>query len=78
MNKINYIQSVIDQLSEKDKLRLRRYELQQMYEYVYFKVSVFNAGAVVTFRQTNKYIDKKVSDGYSFYINLFELDLFTF
>ena len=76
MNTRQYIQSVIDQLSDKDKLRLRRYELQQMYEYVYFNVSIFNAGAVISFRQTNKFLDKNIEDGYSFYLLQSELDLF--
>ena len=75
-NRQEYIQSVIDQLSEKDKLRLRRYELQQTHEYVYFNVSVFNVGAVVKFRQTNKFIYKNIHDGYSFYLLQSELESF--
>ena len=73
-NRHEYIKSVIDQLSEKDKLRLRRYELQQMYEYVYFNVSVFNFGSVVSFRQTNVFREKLIDDGYSFYLLQGELE----
>ena len=78
MNTRHYIQSVIDQLSDKDKLRLRRYELQQTHEYIYFHVSIFNAGAVISFRQTNKFIDKNIDDGYSFYLLQSEIELFNF
>ena len=76
MNTRQYIQSVIDELDAKQLKRLRKVAKDQTHEYVYFNVSIFNVGAVIHFRQTNKFIDKNIDDGYSFYLLQSELDLF--
>lgn len=75
-NRQKYIQSVIDELSSKELKRLRKVAKEQTHEYIYFKVSIFNVGAVITFRQTNKVIDKNIDDSYSFYLLQSELELF--
>ena len=75
-NRQEYIQSVINELSSKELKRLRKIAKDQTHEYIYFNVSIFNVGAVVTFRQTNKFIDKNIDDGYSFYLLQAELELF--
>ena len=71
-----YIQSVINELDAKQLKRLRKVRKNQTHEYVYFNVSVFNVGSVVSFRQTNKFIDKNIDDGYSVYLLQSELELF--
>ena len=75
-NRQEYIQSVIDELNSKELKRLRKIAKDQTHEYVYFNVSVFNVGAVVSFRQTNLFREKLIVDGYSFYLLQSELDLF--
>lgn len=75
-NRQEYIQSVINELNSKELQRLRKIAKDQTHEYVYFNVSIFNVGAVVSFRQTNKFIDKNIDDGYSFYLLQSELELF--
>ncbi len=75
-NRQDYIQSVINELNSKELKRLRKIQKNQTHEYIYFNVSIFNAGAVASFRQTNKFIDKNIDDGYSFYLLQSELDLF--
>ena len=71
-----YIQSVINELDAKQLKRLRKVRKNQTHEYVYFNVSVFNAGAVVSFRQTNVFREKLIDDGYSFYLLQGELEYF--
>lgn len=75
-NRQKYIQSVIDELDAKQLKRLRKVAKDQTHEYVYFNVSIFNVGAVISFRQTNKVIDKNIDDSYSFYLLQSELELF--
>lgn len=77
-NKQLHIQSVINLLTPHEKKRLRKAQEQQTHEYIYFNVSVFNAGAIVSIRQTNLFREKLVDDGYSFYLLQSELNLFTF
>ena len=71
-----YIQSVINELDAKQLKRLRKVRKNQTHEYLYFNVSVFNVGAVVSFRQTNVFREKLIDDGNSFYLLQGELEYF--
>ena len=71
-----YYQSVINDLTDNEKKRLRKAQEQQTHEYFYFDVSVFNVGTSTRIRQTNVFRDKLVEDGYSFYLRQSELDMY--
>lgn len=71
-----YYQSVINDLTDNEKKRLRKAQEQQTHEFFYFDVSTFNVGSVVRIRQTNVFKSKLVEDGYSFYLKQSELYMY--
>lgn len=71
-----YIQSVINGLTDNEKKRLRVARETQLFNYFYFDVSVFNSGSVTRIRQTNNKNEKNLDDGTSFYLPTSTLNLF--
>ena len=75
-NQRDHIQSAIDQLTDQERKKLRKLADELSHDYVYFDISVFNAGAVIRIRATNSFNEKNLENGYSFYLPVEEIEEF--